>query len=144
MRVIGSVLLASMVFLVDARAGDESALKKDLSELQGKWKVTKIQANEKVPDDLNITIEFLKDGKSVEIKNGAIVKKGIVEINPATRPRTITIFPEERDRVMLGIFKIEKNTLTICISESIRDGRPEDFILKEGKSFGILTAERAK
>jgi uncharacterized protein (TIGR03067 family) len=144
MKNFGLTAVAGMLFFVSARAGDESAMKKEFAAVQGKWTVIKLEADEKVPADFKMIIEFLKDGRSVEFKTGDIVKKVIVELNPAARPKTITFFPEERDRVMLGIYKIEKSVLTICITENFRDGRPTEFALKKGKSFGILTAERAK
>jgi uncharacterized protein (TIGR03067 family) len=144
MNTLRLAAFAGLLFVVGAHAGDETALKKELAAVRGKWNVIKGEANKKVPEDFKMTIEFLNDGETVEFKTGDVVKKGTVELNPATRPKTITIFPEERDRILLGIYKIEKNLLTICIGEYIRDGRPMEFALKEGKGFGILTAERAK
>jgi uncharacterized protein (TIGR03067 family) len=132
--------------LTGAQAGDEGALKKELSALEGKWTMVKLVSREKeVQGFKGAALEFLKDGKTFVSTKGNLVSKGIFEVNPATKQKTITLFPpEEKGNVFFGIYKIEKNVMTICGTEHARDGRPTEFALKDGKQLVIVTLERAK
>jgi uncharacterized protein (TIGR03067 family) len=145
MKAFGLSLVAGLVLLVGAQAGDDAALKKELTALQGKWTFVKLESGGKEPEDFKgSTMEFLNDGKTVQFAKGDLVKKGTFEVNPATKPKTITIFPNDEGNVMFGIYKIEKDVMTICATERVSDRRPTEFALKEGKKFVIVTAERTK
>jgi uncharacterized protein (TIGR03067 family) len=136
-------LFVVLAVLTIARAGDEAALKKALAALEGKWSTVKVVSREKEVELKGGALEFLKDGRTFESTKDEVVTKGVFEVNPATNPKTITLFPPEKNgNVFFGIYKIEKDEMTICGTESARDGRPTEFALKEGKSFVIVTLKR--
>lgn len=145
MNTFGWTSFASLVMLL-AVQGDEAALKKEHAALEGKWTIVSLETPRgKDKDASGATLEFLKDGKSIEFRRGNDQKKGAYQINVASKPKEITLTPADSNKMMDGIYLLEKNTLKICITEdSVNEGRPTEFAVKEGKRQVLITLERAK
>ncbi len=132
-------MTAGLVFLVGAQ--DDAAIKKDKGVLKGLWKFESLEAQDGKKDDLNdATLKFEQD--NIQFTKGDERKKVSYTINPAGQPKEIDVKPEDRDQPMPGIYRVEKDTLTLCIAFAPGAARPNEFAAKE--SNVLITLKRVK
>ena len=136
---VGFVLLTGAVAVGQ---DDDAAVKKDKELLKGSWKFESVKSAQGEKEDFaDAKLEFFTDGK-VQFTKGTQQKKATYKINPAGKPKEIDLKPEEKDEAMQGIYRIEKDTLTICICEGQNVARPTEF---EAKDKNVLvTLKRVK
>jgi uncharacterized protein (TIGR03067 family) len=148
MKALGLASFAACLLIAfAAQGGDDAALKKEKAALQGLWKIVSVETPNGKKDDFDgATLDFNKDGKNLTFTKGNETKKGTYKLNPAGKPKEIDISPsDDNQKTMEGIYVIEKNTLKICLCpEGSGDGRPTEFVVKDGKKHVLMTAERAK
>lgn len=141
---VGSLAVALFVAFT-AQGGDDAAQKKEQKALQGVWKIVSFEAPDgKKEEIVGATLEFEKDGKSVTFRHKDEAKKAAFKLNPAGKPKEIDISQGGESKTMEGIYQVDKKTLKICISNDANDGRPNEFAVKEGKKYTLVTLERAK
>jgi uncharacterized protein (TIGR03067 family) len=119
------------------------------STIVGEWtgeKATRGGQDRPVPEG-GIRFTFTADGKLTvkegnrEPKDGATYK-----VNTKKEPAEIDIIPPEgKDEPTIeGIFKIEGDTLTICITRGKGGERPTKFESPEGSQTMLMIFKRAK
>ena len=141
MKTLLAVAVAASLALV-AGAQDEAALKKEKELLKGTWKFESVKSEQGEKEDLaNATLTFSTDDK-VEFKKGDEVKKATYTINPAGKPKEIDLKPVDKDQTMQGIYRLEKDTLVICITEGPNAARPNEFAAKDKNV--LVTLKRVK
>ncbi len=130
--------LSSLVFLTVGLAigqDDNAAVKKDKELLKGVWKIESFESAQGNKEDfVGATLEFKADGNAEFTKDGDN-KKATYTINPAAKPKELDLKPEGKDEAMLGIYRVEKEMLTICIVEGQGNARPTEFAAKERNSL---------
>lgn len=142
------VMLLSCFALVDTPkkpALDPGELKK----LAGQWVVTQQEhGGKKVPAKalLNLAVEVAGNRMTTRERNE--VKEGttIVVLDPKARPAAIDLkitTGADADKVVKGIYKVEGETLTMCVTEPGKD-RPTTFAAKEGTGHTLLVFKRLK
>jgi uncharacterized protein (TIGR03067 family) len=131
-------ITASLTFLVAASAQDnDAAVKKDVKLFTGTWQFESLETPDGKSGDLDgATLKF--DGNKIEFKKGDETKKATYTINPAGNPKEIDLKADDKD--MHGIYKFEKNILTMCICEAT-EARPNEFAAKN--SHALITLKRA-
>ena len=131
----------SLVFLAGAQ-NDDAAVKKEKELLAGVWKIASFESQQGKKEDFEgATLEFKADGKA-EFTKGGEAKQATYTINPAGKPKEIDLKPEGKDEAMRGIYRLEKDTLTICIVENPNVGRPNEFAAKD--NYVVVTLKREK
>jgi len=120
--------------------------------LDGNWEVTglEIDGKEAPPKALkgmrwsfkNLRVQFIDPGT----KHGP---KSSVKLDPTKTPKQIDFIGLEdphKDKVIQGIFKIEKGRLIICVrhAESANKERPKKFTTELDSDLGMITLERIK
>lgn len=145
MKALGLASFAAGLFVVlTAQAGDD-AQKKEKAALQGTWKILSFENNQgKDTNFEGATIEFDKDGKNLTFSKDGQAKKGTFTLNPTGKPKEIDIKPGDENKTFEGIYRIEKDKLTLCLAPESGDGRPSEFALKDGKNYVLVTLEKAK
>ena len=134
-----AAIAAGLVFLVGAQ--DEAAIKKDKELLKGLWKFESLETEQGKKDDFgDATLKF--DGDHLHFTKGDERKKAEYTINPAGKPKEIDIKPEDKDQPMPGVYRIEKDTLTICIAFAPGAARPNEFAAKETNV--VITLKKVK
>ena len=143
MKAAALSFVAGVVLLVGGQA-DEAALKKEKARFKGTWKIVRFENPQGEDDKLKgAEVEFDAEG-GLELRHDGETKKQKYKINPAAKPHEIDIV-HENDKTMRGIYRLEKDTLKICLcADSNSDQRPTEFAVKEGAPFVLVTLERAK
>ena len=132
MRTLASAFVVPMVLLAAATADDPAALKKEIDLLRGTWTVMGA-------DDLKRSFVIYGD-ESFEINLGGAHVNGTRKIDPGKKPKQITLTPDGSEKPLLGIYKVEGDTLTLCFGEK----RPTAFKAKEGTSQTLWVLKREK
>ncbi len=144
LRTLG-VALVALAFVSPAFAADKE-LPKDLAALQGKWKAVKLSfAGKDIPAD-----EITKKNSMLEIKgdegtpseDGKTQKPGKLKVDGSKTPAEITVDTPDMGK-MVGIYKIEKDTLTMCFSldEKVR---PTKFEGTKEAPVIVMVLEKVK
>src|SRR5262245_44119464 len=119
--------LLSLILLVGFAAADEAdpktALRKEMKQLQGTWKVVSIvQSGKELPQE--------SLGETVTFKDGTLTMKGRGEeepethqfrLDPSCTPRVIDIDESGKDfkdasSVIEGVYALDGETLKLCIN----------------------------
>jgi uncharacterized protein (TIGR03067 family) len=120
--------------------------KKDVPAIVGKWTVESIElAGTPVPQpQTDLTVTFAADGTftSQTPRNAEPTQKGTYTVDAKKNPHELDITegagkPEPKP----AIFKIEKDTLTICVA--LDGGRPTSFDGKDAKAI-VMIFKRVK
>jgi uncharacterized protein (TIGR03067 family) len=145
---------AALVLSAGAAVADDAAARRMLKDLEGSYTPTAITKGGEAA-----AAEELSAVSAVVIKGDAITvrfKKGdkaedhtaTLVVDPSQKPLAIDLTPKdgpEANKPVLGIAKLEGDTLTLCWSDR-RDKaeRPKDFSsTKENKNF-LIVMKKAK
>src|SRR5438309_423197 len=114
----------SLVFLMVAGAQEDAAVKKDKAQLKGLWKFESFETADGKSDAFDGAL-LVFESEHMEMKKNEDSKKAKYTINPLGQPKEIDVKIDDKD--MQGIYKIEKETLTICICPESNQARPNEF-----------------
>jgi uncharacterized protein (TIGR03067 family) len=144
---------AALVFVAGVAGADDAAAKRMLKDLEGSYTpVSMTRAGEAAPADVmkaatfqiegdTFTVRFNKDGKE-EGKRATIV------LDPAQKPTAIDLTPKDgpdAGKPMLGILKVEKDTVTICWTDQAgKAERPKDFSSTKENGNLLIVLKKAR
>src|SRR5207237_10598021 len=117
----------------------------DRERLQGTWEIVKL---EQTGTDRG---EFIKehsptmkfDGDKYTFKAGTAVERGEFKLDPKAKVPTLdyTITEgEHKGKRQFGIYRLEGDTLKICLSEEGETTRPTSFTTRENAPDYVLSA----
>jgi uncharacterized protein (TIGR03067 family) len=135
-------------FLLTALATVAWADEKSLKELEGKYAVTHMEKVDKVAeqakvDSVKLTITGDELVFTIAGKEESKERKAKIKADSSVTPHTIDIMPTDGDargKTFPGIYKIEKNVVTLVFTEE--GDRPKDF-KAEGKAM-LLKLKKMK
>ena len=140
-------VLIGALFLGNAY-GDDSAVKKEMAQLEGAWSMVSGEANgQSLPE------EYVKDGKRVAkdgvttiTVGGEVFAKAKFSIDPSKKPKaieyTMTMGPT-KGKTHLGIYELDGDTVKFCFAAPGKD-RPTEFTAKEGSGWTLSVWKRDK
>jgi uncharacterized protein (TIGR03067 family) len=134
-------LMAGSAFAAPA-SDEKDPTKEDQERIQGTWKVESGEVGGlKNPDDLlKIQLVFMAE-KVISKIGDAEKKKGTFQLDATAKLKTIDVRTD--DQLVHGIYKLEGDTLTICLDES-GEARPAEFESKEGTKVALVVLKRVK
>jgi uncharacterized protein (TIGR03067 family) len=129
-----------------ALGGDGDVVKKELKRLEGTWQLLKAVDEGKAAPE-----EEVKNGRMVFTGDKLTLKtsKGTYDLrftlDPSKDPQHITIHSGkgEDEKVSQGIYKLEKDQLTICVTKG-RGPRPTTFASTRKLPTILFVLERVK
>jgi uncharacterized protein (TIGR03067 family) len=139
------VLLA--LALTVAAPGPKDPPKKEADLLLGKWVGVKSElGGQPEPQPAGgVIVEFTTDGKMVSQEGANAPEESGYTTDPKKDPAEIDITVPAFDKKvirMVGIFKVEGDTLTMCLVVDRK--RPTKFETAAGELTALLTFKRAK
>jgi uncharacterized protein (TIGR03067 family) len=120
----------------------------DQKKFQGEWTVTShITNGEKRPNRMVETEHLFVQGAKMTTREGNEIKdEATFTLDPRAKPRAIDLKLTgggDKGKTVAGIYKLQGDTLTICVAEPGRK-RPEDFTSDKGSGHILLVFKRAK
>jgi uncharacterized protein (TIGR03067 family) len=141
-----AVLCSALIVVVlgPARGADD----KDAKAIQGTWAYTSMEWNgRKLPAEQIKTSTITFDGDKFTIKRGdKVASAGTHKFDSTKTPKTFdaTITEGEgKGNVLLGIYKLDGDTMTGCINLTGRE-RPTEFKTVEATETVLVVVKRAK
>jgi uncharacterized protein (TIGR03067 family) len=106
-------------------------------QLQGEWKAISVYKGLALPTtDAESRATVTITETQLVMKFDGKTETSDITVDAATRPPSIDCSPHGASRVYKGIWKIEGDTLTICVG--LKEQRPTDFAPGEDRSVMVL------
>ena len=147
-KAVGMVAVAALAFASLASGGDAQ---KDQAAMQGKWTVLSIKESDGKgpPEDFLKDIEVIVKDDSMKILLTA--KKETLDafkmkLDPTKKPKAVDFTHTEgpdKGKTELGIYKLEGDTLTICVNDFDKE-RPTGFATKDGSKISLIVLKKMK
>jgi len=137
---MSSTLLLGLVVVVGAPAPKD---KVDPSRIEGDWKLTEyIQAGREEPERTGIVFR-IGDGKFLTIGQKEQVD---YNLDAKTDPPSIDLLPPKnvKEGIILGIYKVDGDTLTICFTKGAGADRPKKFESPADAKIVLMKLKRVK
>jgi uncharacterized protein (TIGR03067 family) len=139
---------------IDITLRREAPASSDLDLIQGNWRGVHVETEggPPIPDDIlkgqNITLSVTGNSVTWQVDPNNPISQlqynGRVFLDPTKQPKTIDFFYLGKDaRALLGIYRLENDTLTICWSMGPNkpEDRPTEFSTK-GKNWTLVVWQR--
>ena len=122
--------------------------KKELKRHQGTWIATSSTFDgQKAPEDIVHSIKrIVTDDHVVWQRDGKQFAGTKIALDSTNEPNTIDVIPDggrNRGERILGIYKLDRDTLTICMAGPGRP-RPKEFKAEKGSGWTLQTFAREK
>jgi len=147
LRQVGWLVAAVIPWAGSAAPYSDDPARDELKSHQGTWSVTSsIYDGQEAPAAIVGSIKRIVTGDHVvwerDRKRFAGTK---IELDPSREPKSIDAIPDggpNRDERVLGIYKLEDDTLTICMASPGRP-RPKEWKAEKGSGCTLRTFRRA-
>jgi uncharacterized protein (TIGR03067 family) len=138
-------LLAVTLALVAAAPVPE---KDDLKKFEGDWVFTSWdQSGQLLPEESLREAKWSVKGNKYAFEMGPVSEEGTIKLAPAKKPATvdlaITAGPD-KGKEQLGIYRIEKDAIVLCLARAGSKERPTEFAANETNGCMLLTIKRVK
>lgn len=134
--------LSVLVLTALSQAGDAKK-----SKVEGTWIVKSVTINgKKSKEDLKNSKLVISGNKYTLNIGGKEEGHGTFKVDTSKKPHTIDIMavsPKGKKATIIGIFKIEDNTMTVCAVPSGKE-RPDTFACPPGSQRQLVVYERQK
>ena len=141
--------LTAMILLLGGAADDPPkktpTVAEELQRFQGTWNVAAWEEGGKAADVKGRTV-FFGANVFVFLRGGKPHQAGAAQLDPGKSPRTVNLSVKEgegKDGVMLGIYALEGDTLTLCLDPQ-GQSRPKDFKPEADAGFTLVTLKKTK
>jgi uncharacterized protein (TIGR03067 family) len=141
---ISMCLLVAMAALDD---GKNAAIKKDLDQLQGEWRIVWAERDGKRVDaDASAGVLVIKENKWLRTSGEVIAE---FTIDPTTNPKCIDVTflrDEANGKKVEGIYKFEDGMFIRCtngVSDLVKE-RPSAFSTKPGSGLAVYACKKSK
>lgn len=140
--------VVALAALVAFAGGDDitQAIKKDRAALQGTWKVTEsVSKGEKAPlEDLFLIFR----GDAILIREeGKTAENFSYLLDPTKKPKEMDLTLKvgaQKGRIDRAIYKLDGDTLRICIQTDKGAPRPREFASPTNSSIWLVVLQRTK
>jgi uncharacterized protein (TIGR03067 family) len=142
-----SPLALSLALLVPASAYSADGMD-EAKKLQGDWTITDwYQGGVTMPVARLSTVRWALQGDRYSFALGDSEEEGTVKVDAGQKPPTIDLSPSTGDakgKEQLGIFKIDGETVTICLARPGSKDRPTEFTSTRSNRQILMTVKRAR
>ena len=134
------------LLLALAAPGPKDAPKPDPAQVRGEWVVERYLLGGKGVDRERGLTAIIDEGTMALVRDGRRKEAVGIRLDPAAAPARIDLIPpgREKEEAILGIYKVEGDTLTLCFPKGGRADRPTKFESPADTSIVLMTLKRAK
>jgi uncharacterized protein (TIGR03067 family) len=121
--------------------------KKEGPSIVGEWDGVKaVRGGQERPNpEGGVVVTFSADGKITIVEGGKPKdEQGSYKVDTKKNPAEIDVTAPKEEGTYPGIFKIEGDTLTVCLGDKGSTERPTKFESPDGSKILLLTFKRAK
>lgn len=122
--------------------------KDDLKKLEGDWKFTTWVSNgNDLPQELLEIAKWSVKGDKYTFEMGENKEEGTIKLDSAKKPAKIDLDIKDgndKGKAQPGIYKIEGDTITICLARPGNKDRPTEFSGKGEDGHILVTIKRLK
>jgi uncharacterized protein (TIGR03067 family) len=145
--VAASLVLAGSLGLSTAAPAPKDD-KEDMKKFEGDWTFTAWEsAGQSLPPEARDIAKWSVKGDKYSFEMGEEKEEGTIKLDPAKKPATIdfTITSgRDKGKDQPGIYKVDGDTITICLARPGAKERPSDFKSTEENGFILVTVKKAK
>ena len=121
--------------------------KKEMTALQGSWKVVNYKGPEEAfAKEFKSKGKIIFEGDKLTIMIGDVkLGEATYKLDPSKKPKTmdaVSTFGPDKGQKSLAIYELDGDKLKICITEE--KDRPKEFATKKGSKTTILDYQREK
>jgi uncharacterized protein (TIGR03067 family) len=141
-----TLFLAAAGFAAAAPAPPEKE-NKDQEKIQGSWSIqTMTRGGKDMPAEEIIKLKLVIDGeKFIPMRDGqAEPGEATFKLDPAKKPATIDVTNNKSGEVVLGIYKIDADVLTIAARMPGGKERPTEFAAPADSELVLIVLKRDK
>jgi len=140
-------LLMGLGLLAAPGAKDEKD-KDDLKKFEGTWVFTSWEhAGEALPAEARDTARWTMKGEKYTFEFGGMTEEGTIKLDPSKKPATMDLAiteGQDKGKDQVGIYKIEGDTITVCLAPPGAKDRPTEFKSTEDNGFILVAIKRSK
>jgi RNA polymerase sigma-70 factor (ECF subfamily) len=143
--VVGTVVCARPAPAEKPEVAKEDAVK-DEDQILGTWAYVSVEEKgEKVPEEgvKEAKLVFAANGNFTAIRGKGQKMEGTYKLDPPKRPKEITT-TTDKGKKHLGIYKLDGDTLTICMQQEDGADRPIEFATKKDTKVVLVVLKREK
>ncbi len=122
--------------------------KDDLAKFAGSWVFASWKhAGVVLDDESRATAKWSVKGDKYKFEIDGVEEEGSIKLDPTQKMPTIDLIISEgtdKGKVQLGIYKVEKNTITFCLARPGVKDRPTDFTSTMDNKNILVTIQREK
>jgi uncharacterized protein (TIGR03067 family) len=139
-------LLAVTLGLVAAAPVPEK--KDELKQFEGAWAFTGWeQGGQSLPEETLRSAKWSVKGNKYTFELGGATEEGTLKLDPGKKPATVDLTitsGSDKGKEQLGIYRIERDAIVLCLAQPGAKERPTEFAAMEGSGNMLLTIKRAK
>jgi uncharacterized protein (TIGR03067 family) len=139
--------LALVVGLVAAAPGTKDE-KDDLKKFEGEWVFSAWDhAGNPLPAEARETAKWTIKGEKYTFEFNDLKEEGTIKLDPGKKPATIDLAiteGEDKGKSQVGIYKMDGDTITVCLAPPGAKDRPTEFKSTEENGYILATIKRAK
>lgn len=145
--VVAAVVSFVVPVSVLTAGGEDEAVKIDREHMAGTWRVISYEKDgKKTPaEQLEKTRSiFGADGTAMVQRDGKVIAKGNIKIDPTKRPKQSEATYTEgelKGKTVLGIYEVDGENMRICFSLPGKE-RPREFSSKPDSAHVLITYKR--
>ena len=141
-------LMLTAAGLIGARADDKAEVEKELKKFQGTWMFESVEAGgKKLPTGPLKGRTVAHEGDKYAVKRGDVVEEAATQkLDPSKSPKTLDVTVTDgpnKGTVMLGIYEITGDTLTVCFDPEGKK-RPTEFKTGTNSPAILVVHKRVK
>jgi uncharacterized protein (TIGR03067 family) len=152
MKALPPIAVALLTVTLGAVAAPDKEKKDDkdgVKKMEGEWKVTAWeQGGNSLPAEALEGSTWTVRGDKYTFVMGPNTEEGTFKLDPAKKPATIDLDIATgncKGNAQVGIYKVDGDTITICLNRPGATGRPTEFkSTEDGDTFIVATLKRKK
>ena len=145
--VAASLVLAGSLGLSTAAPAPKDD-KEDTKKFEGDWTFTAWEsAGQALPQAALDMAKWSVKGDKYTFEMGEQKEEGTIKLDPAKKPATIDFAitsGNDKGKDQPGIYKVDGDTITICLARPGAKERPTDFKSTEDNGFILVTVKKNK